>query len=154
MTPSRFKVLQDPDNPHVTRVQHAIAEVLNPVAQSVLSTPLGGGPKPSWTPVDAQTGWSSGSGTIVVGAVHVDALGYVHGQGAYTNTTGGVSVAIIGNLPKGMRPKGTIVLPVSGGAGTTQQYLIVTAKGDFAPGNNVAAGDFIGFSFPPFLAEQ
>jgi hypothetical protein len=150
-TPTKMVKIRNADA-HVSRVQDNVSAVLDPVAQSVGSTPIMGAPPPAWVALSLLADFAQTTGQAV-SAYHKDALGYVHSKGSVTTAAGqAAGVAVVGPLPLGCRPKEPQRLSVRGNAGAVQAIVIGidgTLKLDVA----VAAGGTVDLGFS-FLAEQ
>jgi hypothetical protein len=135
---------------HPERTQDSIAQQLEPIGRALAATPIMGGARPAWIAPDLQAPWANFAGFAAAG-FHRDALGYVHGKGVVSNTSGVAVSTLVCTLPQGYRPRETYAIAVP--AGGAAIALLINPDGTVLPNSAVAAGAALGLAFS-FLAEQ
>ncbi len=150
--PSRFPVLRSADVQQ-SRVQDAIAALVEPVCKAVQDTPIMGAPPPPWiyaTPINGFAAPASAAFSRL--GYHKDALGYVHAQISAIHAGGTAALSTIFTLPVGYRP--LVTLPFAGmAAAGAYQGVFVLKTGEVQNRLIMAAGAVLYANFS-FLAEQ
>jgi len=142
--------LRGPDQ-GANRQTDAISRLVEPVAKTLMSTPIMGAKPPAWIRPPLESGFVDFGGTQSPTRYHRDARGYVHVHGYVTSPAGAAGGAVIATLPQGYRPD----LEYGFVANCTAGFNVVgvPSNGRMYVVYAIAAGNSLVFSFS-FLAEQ
>lgn len=131
------------------RSNDAISNLVTPLAQALLATPIRGAAPPAWIGPDLKADFVNVAGRP--SGFHKNALSYVYGKGRVSTAAGQAAGTTVYQFPAGYWPAEAITFAVPGSAGF--QTITVSSGGVVSNDAVIAAAGTIDLVFS-FLAER